>query len=262
MESLNLTWWRTKKYYNWGDVLNPILFEWLSGLSPVYISTGDSSDTHRYICIGSILPPCSPNSEIWGSGFMSPPWESTPIIAPKRIHAVRGPLTRDIFLKRGISCPKVYGDPALLCPMFYFPEVRKVYKLGIIPHYVDQGNHWIKWKEKEKNVLVIDILSGVEKVIDEILSCEMIISSSLHGIIAADAYGVPSLWVEFSDKVGGEGFKFRDYFMSVGRKDRVPIKIDGHSMLRKLYPKFYEYHLDIDLKLLLDSCPFYKENLK
>lgn len=259
MKSKNLSWWKTKKYPNWGDVLNPVLFEYISGEKPTFIGIGNSSDTHRYFCIGSILPSYSPNAEIWGSGFMNEPWPDKKFVKPKKIHAVRGPQTRQIYIDRGIACPEVYGDPALLLPRYYFPKVEKKYKLGIIPHYVDQDNKWVKWKGELPYVKVIDILSGVHNVVDEILSCEMIISSSLHGVIAADAYGIPNKWVEFSDKVGGGGFKFRDYFKSVGRKDRESIKIDGHKMLKNIYPKMYDVNLKIDLDKLYKSCPFRKK---
>lgn len=259
MESNNLSWWKTKAYPNWGDVLNPVLFEYISGEKAIFMGIGNSSNIHRYLCIGSILPSYSTNAEIWGSGFMDRPWPDSQLVAPKKIHAVRGPQTREVFLDRGIECPEVYGDPALLLPRYYFPKIEKKYKLGIIPHYVDQDNEWIEWKKNLPYVKIIDILSGVHSVVDEILSCEMIISSSLHGIIAADAYGVPNKWVEFSDKVGGGGFKFRDYFKSVGRKDRQSIRIDGHKMLKNIYPEMQEVDLHIDLDLLLSSCPFQKK---
>lgn len=46
----------------------------------------------------------------------------------------------------------------------------------------------------------------------------MVISSSLHGIIAAEALGVPAVWMEMSDAVEGKGLKFYDYFLGSGRQ--------------------------------------------
>ena len=88
------------------------------------------------------------------------------------------------------------------------------------------------------------------------LSCEKIASSSLHGIIVADAYNIPSLWVEFSDKVTGNGFKFLDYFLSVHRHDIKPLVINEHIPLEKIFEHFSDYKIQMDLEKLLDSAPF------
>ncbi len=72
----------------------------------------------------------------------------------------------------------------------------------------------------------------------------------------ADAYKIPSVWIEFSDKVKGEGFKFFDYFLSVKRDDKHPYKIKSETTVEDLYSIFYDYDIDIDLKKLIDSFPF------
>lgn len=55
-----------------------------------------------------------------------------------------------------------------------------------------------------------------QKWIDELCSCDCVISSSLHGLIIAEAYGIPTLWVKFSDEINGDDFKFYDYYASIG----------------------------------------------
>src|SRR5690606_38482184 len=70
--------------------------------------------------------------------------------------------------------------------------------------------------QNEKEVLLIDLMTNdIEATTDLFLSCERIVSSSLHGLIVAHAYGIPAVWVQFSDKLFGDGIKFQDYFESV-----------------------------------------------
>ena len=115
-----------------------------------------------------------------------------------------------------------------------------------------------KWKDKEsEGVKVINVLGeDVNSFVDQILECEVILSSSLHGIICGDAYGVPSYWIKLSDDVLGNGFKFKDYFESVKRLDNEPINWKGKIEGLKLRP----YEIDIDLDKLLDACPFEKKS--
>ena len=98
---------------NWGDALNLVLVEHISGRRVVAVQ--DVYNFRKrpvYSVIGSILGNTSLPVEVWGSGFIAS--DRTFQTAPRRIYAVRGPLTRNLVLKQGLSCPAVYGDPALL----------------------------------------------------------------------------------------------------------------------------------------------------
>jgi pyruvyltransferase len=254
MSSINVFWYNPingSDKNNWGDLLNKTLIEKISRKKVVWINHGNNLE--KYICIGSILQRADSGSIIWGAGFLSSSRKLSTI--PKQICAVRGKLSRDIILKQGIDCPEVYGDPALLYPKYYNPLVKKKYKLGIIPHYVDANNDWFNYN-KSKEILKIDILSGINNVVDQILSCEMIASSSLHGLIAADAYGIKSKWVEFSDKVLGNGFKFHDYYSSVNREHCNSLKINKDTTINEIINSFEQYDFNIDLRKLFNACPF------
>ena len=238
---------------NFGDILNPVLLNKLTGKKPVNICAKYYSEVH-YFFIGSILDRANGNTIVWGTGFIS---QDSNCTCPKKIYAVRGPKTRKILLEQGIECPEIYGDPALLLPKIYKPKIDKKYKIGIIPHYVDKNNPWLDKYRNNDDINIIDIqVTNPFSFIDEVLCCEKIISSSLHGIIVSDAYNIPSMWIEFSDKVIGNGFKFIDYFMSVKRVDTEPIKIDDKIDILEIYSKFYKYKIEIDLESLIDSCPF------
>src|SRR3972149_3109980 len=190
---------------NFGDQLTKYIIEKLSGYKVIYCD--HINDCSRLMATGSILSEGNlDKSIIWGNGFA---WYADPVYKPLQILAVRGKLTRKKFIDSGINCPEVYGDPALLLPSIHNPLINKKYKLGIIPHLIDYEK--VKW-EYEGNNIVIDLREPIETVINNILQCEKIISSSLHGIIVSQAYGIPTAWVKFSSKIIGDDFKFHDHF--------------------------------------------------
>lgn len=211
---------------NFGDALNQSMLNFLGCKKIILTNAVINKNNDNLLIIGSSIHLCDENTIIWGAGCISP--EHLPLCKPKIVKAVRGPLTRKILVKNNINCPEIYGDPALLLPYIYnFTEVKKKYQLGIIPHYIDKNCKIIQQLEKRKDILIIDIQTGsnFKKLIKQMLSCETIISSSLHGLVVADAYNIPNEWCEFSDKVVGQGFKFKDYFASVGRTTVAPLDL-------------------------------------
>jgi hypothetical protein len=112
--------------------------------------------------------------------------------ALKKICAVRGPLTRKHLQAGGMSCPEVFGDAAIFYTALY-PATRAIkYELGIVQHIREVGIVPLPRADDTLSVKFIDIGAGLTKVIDDIVSCRRIVSSSLHGIIAAHAFGVPA----------------------------------------------------------------------
>lgn len=104
------------------------------------------------------------------------------------------------------------------------------FKLGIIPHVVDLHHPVIEEiREKYANEILIIDLAHYKKwtdVINQVCSCERILSSSLHGLIVSDAYQVPNCWIELSGKISGGYFKYYDYASSVNRDFSVPKRIE------------------------------------
>ncbi len=238
---------------NFGDILNPIVLKYLTDRKILNVNAKYYQKEHL-LAIGSVLGRANSSSIVWGAGFISE--DSVFAENPKKIYAVRGPETRKKIVNSGIDCPEVYGDPALLMPFFYQPSISKRYKIGIVPHYMDKNHDWIKKNTTTAGVTVIDIQNPDPlKVIDEILACEKIMSSSLHGVIISDAYGIPSIWVKFSDRVTGGNFKFLDYFSSVGRKDRYPIIVKQETKLEEVLKYFYSFKIKINLHQLIKNFP-------
>ena len=106
--------------------------------------------------VGSTLSDTDKNSIIIGAGAVSS--DARIKEQPLMVYSVRGPLTRNLLLNQGVDCPEVYGDPAVLLPTLYKPVVEKKYKIGLIPHYVDQDKPQVKKLSENKDMHLIDIL--------------------------------------------------------------------------------------------------------
>lgn len=248
---------------NWGDDINYWLFRELTdqklfNLADVFPRLLPK-DQVNILPIGSIIEYlCTSDSVIWGSGAQNA-LESLEI-TPREVVAVRGPLTRKLLLSKGISCPEIYGDPALLLSKLYRPIVKKKYRIGIIPHYVDFSNCLIQdFVQKGEDVLVISMkdYSDWHEIPDKINECDLILSSSLHGLIISDSYNVPNVWVAFSDKIKGGGFKYLDYFASVGRSTKAPVFIRSVEDFSIAINESSAWKpIIFDPKALIDCCPF------
>jgi len=261
MKHNNLCWWDRGEVNNWGDILNPVLYSLISGVPIDKINRiwlGDKTSTPRYYCIGSNLNHMySENAEVWGGGFENHEYGVTKSL-PKKIHAVRGPLTRKAYLKLGADCPEIYGDPSLLYPRFYKPNVKKEYKYGIIPHFRHKNHPWIAKFKNNPQINIIDIQDPtINKFVDEINKCEIILSSALHGVICADSYNIPSYFINLTNADELVNYdKLNDYLMSVKRPLVKAYDVEGINHPDEFY--YYNYSIDIDLDKLLGACPFFK----
>lgn len=231
---------KTKLYYfnknrNFGDQLNPLILEKLFGLKIEWATPQNS----QLVAIGSLMESylhgsnnlklfvkktVYPRTVVWGSGFINEP--DTVIVRPNNKHetffknidvkALRGKYTKErteaILNKKleGI----VLGDPGLLVSkLLPKKNYEKFYNVGIIPHYTDANNSLIHELNKNlSNVKLINILDEPLKILREIAECEVILSSAMHGLIAADSLSIPNARLIVSDNIAGGDYKFNDYY--------------------------------------------------
>lgn len=225
----------TSKYpmhKNWGDDLNFYIFSRATSKQTLKIN--------RFFIrpvvsgIGSIIQfiPKSLKVNLLGSGLISESvdFKSNNI---QCVQFVRGPRTNERLLSSGISSSNLYGDLGLLISEFYTPNVEKKFKLGLVPHYTEKS-HWFVSYCESIGVHIVDIQQDPEDFINDLYSCENIISSSLHGIIASDSYGIKNKWIILSDRVLGKGFKFDDYHEGINSKDFDYYKPLGSETLDEL----------------------------
>ena len=267
-DNIQVFWWSSVRFENklkenFGDILSKYLVEKISGKNvvwrhPIKMKWNPFIKT-IYFTTGSILAHVTNKCVVWGSGIIS----KEDNVSNATFLAVRGPETYECLINKGYKVDKVFGDPAIVLPIYYNPKLEMQFKLGIIPHYVDYQKI-SEWYKNDESVKVIDLLNDdVEAVVDQILSCKQILSSSLHGIIVSHAYNIPAVWVEFSNKLSGDGVKFVDYFKSVSLQPYKPNFIEVKPSTEQIKGVFNIFvslpkpnvinNLSINL---LKACPF------
>ncbi len=155
------------------------------------------------------------------------------------IAGVRGPLTREILSRAINRAPPVISDPGLLAPRM-FPLTRPSASLrrpvGFVVHEAHREVFGKVFPQFQDLLVDNHVTLNARAFMEQLLSYEVIVSSSLHGIVFAHAYGINVLPVSFhldvsgrserKDVIVGGDFKYRDYYQSVGHTAfarRVPL---------------------------------------
>lgn len=203
---------------NLGDYLSEVIVRWMCRREGVQFDKSIAGTRHLY-ALGSILQMGYQNATVWGSGFAFEPSCVRMALHKHRkldIRCVRGPKTRMSLRGMGFECPKAYGDPAFLMPLIYEPKVHSHIDYLIIPHFSKEG----KAREEYGDEHILSMKTkNFRSIIDCICAADKVISSSLHGIILSEAYGVPAVF--YQDREERFNYKYFDYYEGTRRKNRV-----------------------------------------
>jgi hypothetical protein len=189
---------------NFGDLLSPLLLKHFCGIDAEWAQAEEAD----IACTGSIVEHLGQfQGTVIGSGRMY--GDAKRALRNATVLALRGPLTA-----KGISTDCALGDPGLLADELVMVETRK-HALGIVPHWSDRtlatDARFMRY-----HPLVIDPRADPLEVVRQIGSCRKIVTSSLHGMIVADAFGIPRRF-EYTPQFDREGgmFKFLDHSAAV-----------------------------------------------
>lgn len=192
MKTIKAYWWRPRsKPYNFGDELGAIILRKLGyKVQRVALAKAD------VVLTGTILDMAEkvkPDVTVLGAGSG---------YTHEAVHhfttlAVRGKLTNDT-LKKDV----IMGDLGLLASRIW-PKSPAKYNIGVVRHFVDTDDY-------PYADIVINASDPAETVIAQISSCRVILSSSLHGLIVADSYGIPNMRISRDDVITGN-WKWLDY---------------------------------------------------
>ena len=219
-----------KLYYyfegsNFGDAVNPYILENIFGHKCVF---ADHENAELFM-IGSILgkaltrkskvfkrlrQSCREPLTVWSSGFIRN--DVSNLCAPRQLNvcALRGSLSLHLLEKvTGKKFAPVLGDGGLLISRLFESLPEKKYQVGIIPHFIDEKLPEVA--EMQKKIPGSVVISPIGNPVDcarKIAECETVISSSLHGLIAADSFGIPNRRIVISNNIVGGEFKYNDYY--------------------------------------------------
>jgi len=193
--------------------------------------------------------------DVWGSGSSASknPQEgkaaqpyTIPANTELRVHATRGPLSWALLTGAPPPPSAVFGDPVWLLPRFYRPQVTPRWELGIIMHlseHHDRNPDLTASPLHQRYDIPGDLATSIKRLdtitavsaealrqrIDDILSCTRIVSTSLHGMVIAESYGIPCLYFPPRVKFRGLGTvdlsdepninsRFADLYLGLGLK--------------------------------------------
>ena len=205
---------------NIGDMFGYILMEYLCNPLNIQVKrlgTKNNIVNNTFSLVGSICHLCNSKAKnkkiiIIGCGIIKKDntlWNNNNI----KWVGVRGPETLKLINKH---C-QIISDPGLLISNIFQIKRNPIKKIGYIIHSVDR-EHFFKLFPQKKQYL-INNYSTYEEFINQLSQYEMVISSSLHGIIFCHSYSIPVCSIKVSDKIIGDNFKYIDYYKSIGNKN-------------------------------------------
>lgn len=274
---LSLYYSASSKFPNFGDQLSLDIVNKFSKNN----FKKSSLDNATLIAIGSILELFFLKDgevfqqrpmRIWGSGFIAEEGKHHRLgklkeykfARPMKFAAVRGYHTLNRIRKMGYEGDIAVGDPGILSSsLVENNKTAKVYSLGLIPHYIDRDNpiFQIIHKKVERSI-ILDIFENPMLFLKKMLQCETILSSAMHGLIAADSLSIPNKWIKVSNKLHGGDYKFKDYYSVYGISEPTYFDkkiISTSSNIPAVIKTNYQIEKDRINEIkknLLESCPF------
>lgn len=207
-------WWnkQAQGIQNFGDAINPFLYKRFAGVDTKWAPVAKAD----VVGTGSLLEHIPPlwDGTILGTGKLFGDSRLSLYTYTAKILALRGPLSA-----AGVRGDYAIGDPGLLADELVDDDVEsREYDLGVVPHWSDPGllarEEW--YNRKWTTSVIVPTLDNPLDVVRQIGRCKKIVTSSLHGIIVADAFGIPRR-LEYAPALEAEGgkFKFLDYSHSI-----------------------------------------------
>lgn len=246
---------------NFGDSLGPLLVAAFSGREVVraprvspwrrLAATGTNAQKFR---LGTV--------DLWGTGAAGrnnpfEPQRGFPQHFATRLvpHALRGPFSARLLAEAGFGPPGAFGDPAWLLPRLWpAPPGPPRHELGVIlhesevaaPHPGAPANaEFLRYHLPPSLASTVRIISPLHALdvrsmrakLDEMLDCRRLLSTGLHGLVLAEAYGRPC--AAFDIHAGASAriplttetpldHRIRDFYAGMGQDQALVLRQQRH----------------------------------
>lgn len=208
---VNLNYWKESK--NLGDAISPLIVEHILEKAGLSLDT-EVCETRHLCAVGSVITAGAQDATIWGSGILNPKLLYRVKGRKLDVRAVRGPVTRALLMEYGYRVPAVYGDPAVFMPDIYQPRIeKKTHRYGFVIHKDGSTRLRDITCLRESHKFIEIKTEDYRHFIDELVSVECVVSTSLHGVILAEAYGVPAILM----MPECDFMKYEDWYEATGR---------------------------------------------
>lgn len=242
---------------NVGDIANSSVISILTGSAVRH--TVSRSEPHL-LAIGSVIASSTPLSVVWGAGVIHPSHGVGGLVA-SNIYALRGHLSHSTLKKNGINSRDVpLGDPGYVLPglLGIKRSVIPRYKVGLVCHYVDRYHPVLLRMMTEPDVIDLNVHAAPDVFLKNMAECEVVISTSLHGLVFAEALGIPSLWVKASEAIIGGEFKFQDWYSTTSLPQLAPHLLRSDDTAMKLANRAEIRESAINVESLKDAFPYHR----
>lgn len=241
---------------NVGDRINPHLVEAVSGRRVKHVLTQEGP---HVLGLGSVMGWATELSQVWGSGVMHPdPDLGVGAARKSNLHALRGKLTHVELRRAGLDVGDVpLGDPGFLAPRLLGierdsdPDER----IGLACHYTDRYHPVLRRMMAEDGVCDLDVLGLPRDFLRQMAGCKAVISTSLHGLVFAEALGIPNLWLTAGCGISGGEFTFHDWFSTTREPQRDPHALCAEDTAEGLAGRARLHESEIDRDALRDAFP-------
>lgn len=240
---------------NIGDRSNPIAVQYATGRSTFWTSPATRPSL---LGIGAILHWATAQSHVWGTGMTVPDLGSGGLRA-QHVWALRGKLTH-AHLSRQLTGLRdmPLGDPAYLVGRrvaALMPVRAPLHRLGIVPHFKDRDHPAIGHLRRQHGVVIVESHDPDPAFFAQMMECEAIASSSLHGLIFAEALGIPNTWMDFASEGSASRFKYRDWFSLAQRPPQVPFQTTASPDAADIIAASAMHEMTIDESALRGAIP-------